>query len=459
MRVSETVEVNFDGLVGPTHNHAGLSHGNIASDQHGGQLSSPRAAALQGLAKMKALHDAGMIQAVLPPQERPFVPFLRQLGYSGIDRSIVEKVGREAPTLLAASASASPMWTANAGTVSPFADTADGRTHFSPANLTSMLHRSLEHPVTGRILRRIFADEERFAHHDALPAQAALGDEGAANHTRFCADYDSAGVEHFVYGVEAQRKGAPAPQNFPARQTLEASRAIARRHGLSEENTVFTQQNPAVIDQGVFHNDVIAVGNRTLLFYHQDAFLETATMKAELGAKLAWQCGAEMVFLEVPRDAVPVADAVRSYLFNSQLISLPDSAGRHTLIAPQDCAENPAVKAYLDGLLQQNDSPLQEVRYFDLRQSMNNGGGPACLRLRVVLSGADREALGARVLLDEDLYTTLQDWVMRHYREDLSPADLADPELLDESRTALDELTGILGLGSVYDFQREGLPS
>ena len=40
-----------------------------------------------------------------------------------------------------------------------------------------------------------------------------------------------------------------------------------------------------------------------------------------------------------------------------------------------------------------------------------------------------------------------------HQEEELSQEDLGDPMLLDEVRKALDELTGILGLGSIYDFQ------
>ncbi len=43
----------------------------------------------------------------------------------------------------------------------------------------------------------------------------------------------------------------------------------------------------------------------------------------------------------------------------------------------------------------------------------------------------------------------------RRYRDRLAESDLADPKLIGESRTALDELTRILQLGNVYPFQRE----
>ena len=260
----QAFEANFDGLVGPTHNYAGLSFGNVASRNNEKSVANPKAAAKQGLRKMKQLADLGFHQGVLPPLERPSLKLLRELGFTGTDASVIERAAREAPELLAAASSASAMWTANAATVSPSADTSDERVHFTPANLASKLHRAIEHGETRRSLSAIFADEARFRIHHALPGTPALGDEGAANHTRFCREYGAKGVEFFVYGRSEYGPG-PQPKRFPARQTLEASRAVARLHGLSERSTVFAQQLPDVIDAGVFHNDVIAVGNRTTL--------------------------------------------------------------------------------------------------------------------------------------------------------------------------------------------------
>src|SRR5664279_2917679 len=181
-------EYNFDGIPGPTHNYSGLATGNIASEHNAGFAANPREAALQGLAKMRALATRGFPQAVLPPHERPFLPTLRALGFTGTDAAILHGAARDAPSLLAACSSAAAMWVANAATVSPSADTADGRVHFTPANLVSHFHRSLEAPTTTAILRAIFADAAHFAVHDPLPAAPQLGDEGAANHTRFAAD-------------------------------------------------------------------------------------------------------------------------------------------------------------------------------------------------------------------------------------------------------------------------------
>jgi succinylarginine dihydrolase len=442
-------EMNFDGLVGPTHNYGGLSYGNVASQSNSQAASNPKEAAKQGLGKMKALMDMGFKQGVFAPQERQDVAALRSLGFSGTDAEVIAQAAKQSMPLLAAVSSASSMWTANSCTVSPSADTADGRVHFTAANLNCKFHRSIEHPTTSRVLRAMFNDERHFAHHAALPAVGQFGDEGAANHTRFCKGYGDAGVEFFVFGRSAFDSRFPAPQRYPARQTLEACQAVARLHGLGDEGVVYAQQNPAVIDQGVFHNDVISVGNGEVLFYHQDAFLDTDKVLAEMSEKLARR-GGNFQGVLVPRDAVSVDDAVRSYLFNSQLLTRAD--GSMLLIVPEECRNNANVWAYLQHLTS-NGGPIREVKVFDLKQSMQNGGGPACLRLRVALKDQELAAVNPGVVMTPALFDTLNTWVDKHYRDRLAESDLADPQLLIECRTALDELTQILKLGSVYPFQ------
>ncbi|MFQ6370441.1 N-succinylarginine dihydrolase [Shewanella sp. YIC-542] len=440
-------EANFDGLVGPTHNYAGLSFGNVASQSHASHPSNPRAAAKQGLNKAKALADMGLVQGILAPQERPDVHTLRHLGFTGTDADVLQKAARQAPALLQVCASASSMWAANAATVSPSVDTHDGKVHFTPANLMNKLHRSIEPQTTGNILQAMFSDSHHFVHHQPLPAHPTFADEGAANHTRLCQAYDRAGVELFVFGHASTDHLRPKPQKYPARQTLEASQAIARLHRLDDDNTVFIQQNPAVIDQGVFHNDVIAVGNQNVLFFHEQAFWDADKKLAELRAKLE----GPLHLVKVSSQQVSVQDAVSTYLFNTQIVTLPN--GDMAIIAPTDCEENPAVKAYLDELLTL-DTPIRQVHYFDVKQSMQNGGGPACLRLRVAMNDVELAAVNPHVMLDDRLFTRLNAWVDKHYRDRLTPQDLADPQLLIECRTALDELTQIMKLGSIYQFQR-----
>ncbi|MGH8446292.1 MAG: N-succinylarginine dihydrolase [Solimonas sp.] len=442
------VEANFDGLVGPTHNYAGLAFGNVASAKNAEQPSNPRMAAQQGLAKMRALAAMGLAQGVLPPHERPHLPTLRRFGFAGSDAQVLEAAYRRAPGLLAAASSASAMWTANAATVSPSADCADGRVHFTPANLCTNLHRSIEAATSARVLRAVFGNERRFAHHEPLPATPALGDEGAANHTRLCSGYDAPGLELFVYGRGAEQEGAPA--RYPARQTRLACEALARLHGLRDAHTLHALQNPAVVDQGVFHNDVIAVGNREVLLHHERAFADTATLRAWVCTHFSGE--RRPVFVEIAEAELPVADAVGSYLFNSQLVCTADGAMR--LIVAQECRENAASWRAVERIVADPANPIAAVDVFDLRQSMRNGGGPACLRLRVVLTPAEQAAAHAGCWIDEARADALSRWIDRHYRDRLALADLADPQLLLESRTALDELTVLLGLGSVYDFQQ-----
>ncbi|OBV40337.1 N-succinylarginine dihydrolase [Janthinobacterium psychrotolerans] len=444
-----TREYNFDGLVGPSHNYAGLSFGNVASFSNVKSASNPRQAALQGLAKMRALAARGFAQALLPPQDRPNFRLLRAIGFTGSDADVLARAYKESPVILACAYSASPMWTANAATVSPSADTRDGRVHFTAANLNNKLHRAFEHAQSARSLRAIFGDEQHFAVHDALPSTPAFGDEGAANHTRLGAAHGAPSVELFVYGRVEFDPSAPSPKRYPARQTLEASQAVARLHGLDAKRCVYVQQNPEVIDQGVFHNDVIAVGNGNVLFHHEQAFADEEASLSQLRRAVA-HAGADLVALRVDTGQVPIADAVTSYLFNSQLLTKED--GKMALVIPQECQENKAVSRYLANLVA-SDAPIDELIHFDLRQSMRNGGGPACLRLRVALTETEARAMHQGVLMTEALYHRLVAWVEKHYRDHLEPSDLADPQLALEVHAALEELTVILNLPGLYESQ------
>jgi succinylarginine dihydrolase len=436
-------EVNFDAIVGPTHNYAGLAHGNVASAKSRHTVSSPRLAALEGLAKMKFLADLGVPQAVLPPPLRPDLELLRDVGYSGTDAAVLEAVARDDPALLAAAASASAMWAANAATVSPAADCADGRLHLTPANLASQLHRSIEPRTTDAVLRAIFRDDATFAHHVPLPCHAAFADEGAANHTRLCGAYDLPGVEVFVFGRDPKMNDLRLPKSFPARQSADASRAVARRHLLAPDRTLFIQQNPEAIDAGVFHNDVAAVGNQNVLLCHGRAFVDQSAVIAAIRQKFAALSSLPLHVLEVPDEELSLAEAVETYLFNSQIVTLPD--GSMSLIAPGECENHPRARAVIDRLLAAG-TPVRSAHFLTVRQSMRNGGGPACLRLRVVLTDEELAKTHQGVFLTDVLYAQLVAWINRHYREQLAPADLADPRLFDEGRAALEELNMILDL-------------
>ncbi len=430
-------EVNFDGLVGPTHNYAGLSFGNIASQLHQGAISYPKQAARQGLQKMKFLHDMGLKQAILPPLCRPYIALLAELGFTGSARDMLVKAANTYPQILPYIYSASSMWTANAATVSPSADTEDGKLHITPANLVSNLHRWLESKDTANLLAAIFADEQYFVHHAPLPSQPEFGDEGAANFMRLVASHGDVGVEILVYGEKTCK--------YPARQTKLACETVLRRHGV--KRSLVVAQNPEVIDAGVFHNDVIAVANENVLFYHEHAFADEDDLFAELGQLLEQK----ICKLRVSAAEVSVRDAVSSYLFNSQLITLPNSGGKMAIIAPQESRDNERVYAMLQRLQQDSSNPVTQLHFMDLRESMQNGGGPACLRLRVVMTGEEFAAMHVGVKFSDDLYNILMQWVDKHYRDCIKPEDLADPQLMEESFVAQSELIEILNLHNRYE--------
>ena len=393
-------EINFDGIIGPSHNYAGLSLGNLASARNAGAVSHPRAAALQGIEKMRGNIRLGLTQGIFLPQWRPDVSWLTKLGTD---------VGGAEPHIRAAAMSASSMWAANAATISPASDTADGRTHLTVANLVTMPHRSHEWPQTLAQLRIAFSDDRAFAVHEPVPAP--FGDEGAANHMRLTDRHDRPGVEVFVYG----RTGGA----FPARQHMEASKAVARNHGLDPARTLFVEQSEAAIAAGAFHNDVVAVANERVLFTHEQAFADKDAFYADLRTALP---GVEIV--EVPASAVSLADAIKSYLFNAQLVTLPD--GAMALILPTEAQDMPAVWTWLEQMIAGN-GPIRRLVPVDVRQSMANGGGPACLRLRVVADPAD---VDPRFLVDEARLDEIADIVSQYWPLSIEPQDLSDTRLI-----------------------------
>jgi succinylarginine dihydrolase len=412
------VEINFDGIVGPSHNYAGLSLGNVASMTHAGEVSQPRAAALQGLDKMRSNLALGLAQGTFLPHPRPHRSWLEALGTD---------IESAEPGVAANAMSASAMWAANAATVSPAPDTGDGRCHLTVANLRSMPHRSHEWSSTLAQLKLAFADESHFAVHPPVPS---FGDEGAANHMRLTKAHGSSGVELFVYGLS----GGP----YPARQHLEASKAIARLHRLDPRQTVFVQQSEEAIAAGAFHNDVVAVANERVLLAHEKAFADRERTIAEVQGKFP-----ELELVEVAESDVPLKDAIASYLFNAQLLTPPD--GQMTLIVPGECRETPSVWSWIERHIAGN-GPIRRVRVVDVRQSMANGGGPACLRLRVV---ADPATIDPRFIVDEAKLDQIAALVERCWPEEIAVAELQQPALIAAVEQARSALLDALGLSEL----------
>lgn len=419
-------EINFDGLVGPSHNYAGLSFGNIASATNAGTVSSPRAAALQGIAKMRRLIALGLPQGIFLPHDRPNTDWLRTLGFTGSDRDVCAAAHAADPALFRNAFSASAMWAANAATVSPAPDTADGRCHLTVANLSTMLHRSIEAEQTLRHLRLAFADERHFVVHDPIPP--GLGDEGAANFMRLAPSHAERGLEIFVHGEQRR-------SSFPARQHRAASAALARLHGVS--NGLLVQQSDVAIAAGAFHNDVVAVANENVLFTHKQAFEDRERTYGAIRTNLP-----AVLIVEAPANQISLDAAVRSSLFNCQLVTLP--RGNMCLIVPAECRESPEVWTWLNEVIE-GPSPIDRLEVVDIRESMRNGGGPACLRLRVAVDNAAFAAIDPRFLLDDAKCEALERIVTTYWPERIDPTDIGDPDLWDACWRARRALLDCLG--------------
>ncbi len=420
-------EVQADGLIGCSHNYAGLSFGNIASINNEGGVSKPRQAALQGLEKMRFVHELGVPQLILPPPLRPNMQLLERMNVS------IEEGQSDgfANGVVKAAWSAATMWAANAATISPSTNTKDGDLHVTIANLASSLHRSQEATERYALFQHMFSNISGVKLHQSLPNCTALTDEGAANHMllqpRFNGENNShqAGIEIFVYGkdddvsknnnVSTAQLSDKYPTKYPVRQTLKASMAVANMHQLSHENYIMVQQHPRAINAGVFHNDVIAMSAQNIMIYHELSFANEDVFLTELQANAAFP----LQLIRLTNHELPLQDAIKSYFYNSQLLSLPN--GEISIIAPIEAQENPFANAAFAKIKADATNHITNVHYLDVRESMKNGGGPACLRLRLVMSEAQIAAIPAQYHFNERNYDMLCQFINDNYPEEITP--------------------------------------
>lgn len=433
-------EWQFDGIVGPTHNYAGLALGNLAASGNKGKVANPRIAALQGLEKMIFVRDLGMPQAFLPPHYRPLIGELRRLGFGGDIGMMLDSACRVAPSLLAAVYSSSFMWAANAATVTSSVDNNDGRLHLTTANLASHYHRAIEADFHRRSLRHIFHNETLFMINNYIRPCESFGDEGAANHMVINQNHHKSGTSIFVYGQSPNITFNQ--QKYPARQQRLASESIARLHGLSPDRCLFLQQSPEAIDRGVFHNDVIAMNTTSRMIIHQDALIpEHRNQLLAYSKKLP-----DFRLREVTSAELSVEEAVKTYFFNSQMLELPDR--KFAIVAPSECMNNAAVWGLVSSL--KSEGVLDDIHYLNLRESMCNGGGPACLRLRIVMTAEQEASFHQGVVLTDDIYTKLVAWVKQHYRDHLTFDDFRDPEFINELDQAYAAFEALVGIPDLY---------
>jgi succinylarginine dihydrolase len=435
-------EINFDGLIGPTHNYAGLSQGNLASQKHLNETSNPQAAALQGLDKMRLIMDQGIPQGFFLPHERPHLRTLRALGFGGTDEEVINQAAKQNPALLKNVYSASSMWAANAATFSPSIDSYDQNIHITPANLNSMFHRSIEHEFTKTQLELMFGGIAQV--HKPIKNISGYGDEGAANHLRVSAQHLMQGFQIFVYGSPAFE----SHQGIIARQAEEISQAVSIQHQLDPERVLFLKQNEQAINSGSFHNDIVSLANEEVFIFHQEAFADRVELERVLHHLKDHVKGFHPI--EILSEDISLDDLVSSYLLNSQLITVKNN--EMMMLLPEEVQNHPNCMRWLDEI--KSSSPIKHIEFVDIRQSMMNGGGPACLRFKTVVNNDEFDKINEKFLLSPKKLMDLRALVSKHYRDQLNPGDLLDIKLMQESYTFLDELTQLLDLGAIYNFQK-----
>lgn len=435
-------EINFDCLAGPTHHFGGLSLGNLASAKSKAQLSFPKLAALEGLRKMKILHERGFLQAILPPHPRPFMPALERIGFSLNNPLAAQELLEKNTALFSLCSSSAFMWSANAATFSPSIDSLDKKAHITPANLVSMFHRSLEADYSYKLFKRIFFDESKFMVHKPLPPHDLLSDEGAANHSRLAPTHAHSGLQLFVYGKESFGTSQKT-KIYPARQSKIANETIARLHALDENAWLNIEQNPEAIDAGAFHNDVVCVANEKVLLLHEQAFFYQPEIISTLKQKYLALFNEPLIVVELKKELLPLSEAVKSYLFNSQLLS--KNNGKMLLFAPLECKENLSAQRAIKFILETNN-PIDEIMYFKVSESMANGGGPACLRLRILLSEEERNSINQKCLFNNQIYKNLCEIIEKYYPVKFSLQLLLESKFRSDCQEAVSKINQILGL-------------
>ena len=422
------IEANVDALVGPTHHFGGLGVGNVASHEHANRESYPKKAALQGLEKAALVASLGVPQFIWLPPVRPQMQGVDNLlGASTSEKVLLAK--ERHPAALSAACSSAFMWAANSCTITPSADSLDGKIHATPANLISSWHRFAEADERSKDLEFLFRGVGVFQGHEPLLPIVPLRDEGAANHMRLSGASGELGINVFVHGEE---DGGNATPTFFPRHTRGASEAIASRHRLNLADTFFLQQHPDAISAGAFHNDVIATSHAGLLIHHEQAFWEAGEQLGELEKQFSKKTGVALVRREVSARELPLEDAIRSYFFNSQILTRPSEKNCMVLVCPRQCQEIRTAQKLVDNLIADGEIPIAEVHFVDLNESMANGGGPACLRLRVEVTEDQLARMSGCLRLESKLIDQLRSFIDRRYPDSLRPDSLYDVDFLED---------------------------
>ncbi|SEI00219.1 succinylarginine dihydrolase [Rheinheimera pacifica] len=424
------LQLNISELPGPTFMYSGLSKDNVASVQNKHLVANPLKFAQLSLQRMRLLLDEGVPQVIFPPHRRPDMQALEVCGFTGDMSHMISSADKFSNGYLESLLAASSVWTANAATVTPSADSEDGKVHITTANLNSHYHRSIEASQTHAKLARLFSDDKFFCLHQALPGHSRFSDEGAANHMRFHVEAENRGLNVFVYSNDPDN-----PEFVQGRQTLWASKAICQLHALPDSKVLLQKQSKEAISRGIFHNDIISMNSHDLLVFHQQAYEDHESLIEKLMAQ-------GICCVEIKAEEFSLEHALKTYFFNSEFISGKD--GGLVLVMSKSCQHDAKVQVQLDRIQTAYSKEIKTM-YVDLDDSLRNGGGPACLRLRVQLNQEQFSAIPSQFLLTQNKLEALQEVVTRFYRESLSYEDVLTEIFQRNLQPVYTKLEQILG--------------
>ena len=353
----------------------------------------------------------------------------------------IQSIYDKGPKYLSTISSSSFMWMANSATVSPSVDHKDNKLHITPSNLALTPHRSLEINQTQFLFSELFNNTDQFRVH--LPSPNYFRDEGAANHIRFAPSLESKGLHLMVYSCESEQIEKDVTDSFPGRQTKEASKFIIQQQGVSDSQVVFAKQNSDSVQQGIFHNDVISSGHLDLFITHELAFEDTNLVINDLQSKYYALHKENLNVVVIKESMLSIKECVLTYFFNMQIIS-PNSNDME-LILPMECLGNQRIQTVLT-YIQEKEERIKDIHYVQLNESMKNGGGPACLRLRLQLTMPQWTVIPSKFKFNDKLYKDLIEIIQTNYPESFEIENQIETEFIQRLRNTYNLLYQAFGL-------------
>ena len=366
-------QVFIDCMPGPTNHFGGHAFGNMASMTAKGQHSNPKKAALEWIEKINKLKKIGAYQLILPPHRRPLAHYLKHPQLNELSSGFI--------------------WMANAGHFIPNSDTSKRYHQFIPANMNATYHRKYEHMFNTYWIKQILKNIPHQLH-----GPLSSDDEGAANTVRLW--NKDIGIHVAVYGHKNT--------HFPSRQNEDSIKELQEKTNIL---TLFKlQQKSIAIDHGVFHNDVICFGFKNTLFCHEHAFENQNEKLNNLKKIFHQKTNENLTIIEIKESELTLDECISTYLFNSQVIIQKNNI---ILLCPSTVKRNNKSLSITNQW--QQKGYFSDVQYIDIKSSLMNGGGPACLRLCMYLNGNEIKKIPKQFWASENKIKELTKFINTEY--------------------------------------------